>query len=123
MLCFLLYVPQVGWQWQDAINLLQAGSTFQYRFQQHNCSKATRYKQGSGEDTLTLERLLLNAQSFTLHQLHSLCSRDFITNFTSQHQGMPSIHLLLHYDIILLLLLPSPLPYTYLPTYMTAAFT
>jgi hypothetical protein len=58
-----------------------------------------------------------------LHHLHSLCSRDFIMTFTSQHQDMPSIHLLLHHDIILLLLLPSPLLYTYLPTYMTAAFT
>jgi len=59
----------------------------------------------------------------TLHHLHSLCSRDFIMTFTSQHHIMPSIHLLLHHDIILLLLLPSPLLYTYLPTYMTAAFT
>jgi hypothetical protein len=30
----------------------------------------------------------------TLHDLHSLCSSDFIMTFTSQHQDMPSIHLL-----------------------------
>lgn len=28
----------------------------------------------------------------TCHQLHSLCSRDFIMTFTSQHQEMPPIH-------------------------------